>query len=135
MNAQAMTHHDLEAKIVQRSWEDNVRRKFVAYPDGAFGKYFQIPTDRLPQIVAHEETAGTWHIVLPARLANASELSDTDLERVAGGTASAAAPAAAATAAAAGGIGTTALAVGSAIWAASYAVTISGAQAIVHGGW
>jgi hypothetical protein len=44
---QTMTRHDLEAEIVQRSWEDNgFRKEFVAHP---------------------------------------AELSDTDLEKVAGG--------------------------------------------------
>jgi hypothetical protein len=92
LNAQAMTRHDLKAEIVQRSWEDNeFRKEFVAHPDGAFGKYFQISADRLPQIVVHEEPAGTWRIVLPAIPAHAGELSDENLERIAGGTISAAA--------------------------------------------
>jgi lactobin A/cerein 7B family class IIb bacteriocin len=34
----------------------------------------------------HEEPAGSWHIVLPARPADAGELSEEDLEKVAGGT-------------------------------------------------
>jgi hypothetical protein len=47
MNAQTMTRHDLQAEIVQRSWEDNgFRKELIAYP---------------------------------------ADLSDTDLEKVAGG--------------------------------------------------
>jgi hypothetical protein len=34
----------------------------------------------------HEEQAGSWHIVLPAKPANRGELSDEELEKVAGGT-------------------------------------------------
>jgi hypothetical protein len=86
MNTQAhgMTRHDLEAQIAQRSWEDaGFRNELMADPAEALGKYLQVPVDRLPKIVAHEETAGTWHIVLPSKTASA--LSDADLERVAGG--------------------------------------------------
>jgi hypothetical protein len=33
MNAQTMTRHDLQAEIVQRSWEDNgFRKELIAYP-------------------------------------------------------------------------------------------------------
>src|SRR5271170_5470763 len=83
---QAMTRHDLEARIVQHSWEsEGFRKELIADPSGAFGKYLQLPSGKLPKIVVHEETAGSWHIVLPAR-PNAGKLSDTDLEKVAGGT-------------------------------------------------
>jgi hypothetical protein len=82
---QAMTRHDLEARIVQHSWEsEGFRKEFIADPAGAFGKYLQVPPGKLPKIVVHEETAGSWHIVLPAG-PNAGKLSDTDLEKVAGG--------------------------------------------------
>jgi hypothetical protein len=40
----------------------------------------------LPKIVVHEEESGSWHIVLPGKPAGAQELSDEDLEKVAGGT-------------------------------------------------
>jgi hypothetical protein len=45
-----------------------------------------VPAANLPNIVVHEEPAGSWHIVLPARPADAGDLSDADLEKVAGGT-------------------------------------------------
>jgi hypothetical protein len=81
-----LTRHDLEAKIVKHCWEDDeFRREFTADPAGAFVKHLQVPAASLPKIVIHEEPAGTWHIVLPLRPANADELSERDLERVAGG--------------------------------------------------
>jgi hypothetical protein len=84
--AQTLTRHDLEAKIVKHSWEDEgFRAEFVADPAGAFTRYLEIPAAGLPKIVVHEEGAGSWHIVLPARPTNMSELSEQDLERVAGG--------------------------------------------------
>jgi hypothetical protein len=85
--AQMTTRHDLEAKIVQRSWEDEgFRGELLADPTGAFSRHFEIPTDKVPWIRVHEESAETWHIVLPAKTAGSDELSDADLEKVAGGT-------------------------------------------------
>jgi hypothetical protein len=81
-----LSRHDLEAKIVKRCWEDEAfRKEFTADPAGAFTRYLEVPKDRLPKIVVHEEEPGSWHIVLPPRPANAAELSEVDLERVAGG--------------------------------------------------
>jgi hypothetical protein len=59
----------------------------LADPTGAFSRYFEVPAEKVPWITVHEETAGTWHIVLPAKAAGAGEFSETDLEKVAGGTA------------------------------------------------
>jgi hypothetical protein len=81
-----LTRHDLEAKIVKRCWENETfRKEFTADPAGAVVKYLEVPAVSVPKIVIHEETAGSWHIVLPSRPANAGELSQVDLERVAGG--------------------------------------------------
>jgi hypothetical protein len=81
-----LTRHDLEAKIVKRCWEnEDFRREFTANPAGAAVKYLNAPADKLPKIVVHEEPAGSWYIVLPSRPAKMNELSEQDLERVAGG--------------------------------------------------
>jgi hypothetical protein len=40
-----------------------------------------VPAADLPNIVIHEEPPGSWHIVLPAKLAEAGDLSDADLEK------------------------------------------------------
>jgi hypothetical protein len=82
-----LSRHDLEAKIVKRCWEDaTFRKEFTADPAGAFVKYLAVPVASLPRISVHREEPGSWHIVLPARPANAAELTEVDLERVAGGT-------------------------------------------------
>jgi hypothetical protein len=77
--APVLTRHDLEAKIVKRCWEDEGLA-------GVFVKYLQVPAASLPKIVVHQETPGSWHIVLPAKPSHIDELSEKDLERVAGGT-------------------------------------------------
>ncbi len=83
-----LTRHDLEAKIVKRSWEDeSFHKEFVADPAAAFVKYLEVPAASLPRIVVHEEAPGSWHIVLPAKPADTGELSEQELEAVAGGTA------------------------------------------------
>jgi hypothetical protein len=82
-----LTRHDLEAKIVKRCWEDEAfHQEFAADPVGTAVKYLQVPAANLPNIVVHEEPAGSWHIVLPAKPAEAGELSEDDLERISGGT-------------------------------------------------
>jgi hypothetical protein len=81
-----LTRHDLEAKIVKHCWEDDeFRGEFIADPAGAFVKYLEVPPENLPKIVVHEETPGSWHIVLLPSPRNIGELSEQDLERIAGG--------------------------------------------------
>jgi hypothetical protein len=84
--APPVSRHDLEAKIVKRCWEDEeFRKEFTANPADAFVKYLQIPAASLPKVWVHSEEPGSWHIVLPVKPAKASELSEEDLEKVAGG--------------------------------------------------
>jgi hypothetical protein len=83
----ALSRHDLEAKIVKHCWEDEAfRKEFTVDPAGSFVKYLQVPAASLPKIFVHQEEPGSWHLVLPLRPANADELSERDLERVAAGT-------------------------------------------------
>jgi hypothetical protein len=81
-----LTRHDPEAKIVKRCWEnEGFRAEFIADPEGVFVKYLEVPAASLPKVVVHEEAAGSWRIVLPARPVKAGELSEAELERIAGG--------------------------------------------------
>jgi hypothetical protein len=85
-HAHRLTRHDPEGRIVQRNWEDErFCSELAADPAGAYSNYLQASADGPPKIVVREKTAGTPHIVLPARAASAAALSDADLERVAGG--------------------------------------------------
>jgi hypothetical protein len=120
MAVQVFTRHDLEAKIVQRSWEDEgFRGKLLADPIGAFCRHFEVPADGAPRIVVHEETPGSWHIVLPSKSADASELSDTDLEKLAGG----------------GSPVVVATVVGTIVWSAIISVSVSAPVTVVEEGW
>jgi hypothetical protein len=84
--AKTFTRHDLEAKIVKRCWEnEGFRKEFIADPAGTFTRYLEVPAASLPKILVHAEAPGSWHIVLPAKPANTGELSEADLEKVAGG--------------------------------------------------
>jgi len=81
------SRHDLEAKIIKHCWDDPAfRETFVADPKGTVAKYTGLAAANLPEIVVHEEAPGSWHIVIPAKPGDAQELSDADLEKVAGGT-------------------------------------------------
>jgi hypothetical protein len=81
------SRHDLEAKIIKHCWDDAAfRKELIADPKGTVAKYTGVAAANLPEIVLHEEAPGSWHIVLPAKPAGAQELSDEDLEKVAGGT-------------------------------------------------
>jgi hypothetical protein len=111
MKAEAFMRHDLEAMIVKRSWQDEAfRKEFTTNPADAFGKYLQVPTASLPKIVVHEETPGSWHIVLPPKPANIAELSDAELEAVAGGTSNP-------------------------IWSIASLLTISATVSLIEGDW
>ena len=78
---------DIEAKIVKRCWADEAfRSELLADPAACFVKYTGLPAEQAPAIVIHEESGRDWHIVIPAKPRQTGELSDADLERVAGGT-------------------------------------------------
>ena len=86
-----LTRGELEAMIIRRCWRDPVfRRDFLRDPRAAFQTYLGVPPAMLPTLVVHEEAVGTWHIVLPPPPPNADELSDAELERLAGGVSAAA---------------------------------------------
>jgi hypothetical protein len=79
---------EIEGRIVQRSLEDeSFRRRLLEEPRAAVEE--ELAT-RLPediQVTAVEETADTIYLVLPSAspVGETSELSDQDLEAVAGG--------------------------------------------------
>ena len=85
--AQPLSRRDLQEKIIARAWtDDDFRRKFAADPKGQFEEHLGT---RLPEglvMTVHEETPNSLHFVIPMKPSGeAAELSDEDLEKVAGG--------------------------------------------------
>ena len=84
--SQALNRHDLEAKIVKNCWKTTFPQGIHGRSGGRlFQKYLGVSKSSLPKISVVQEVPGSWSIVLPAKPANAGELSEADLENVAGG--------------------------------------------------
>ena len=82
----ALSRSEMEALIVQRAWKDDAfRDEFVADPKATIEKYSGQKLPAELKIVALAEDDKTIHFVIPPKPANADELSDEDLEKVAGG--------------------------------------------------
>ncbi len=78
---------DLETALIEKCWKDSQFQKaIVSDPRSVIEKH---TGQKLPQnlkIVIHEEDTNTLHFSIPPAPANVAELSDDDLEKVAGGT-------------------------------------------------
>ena len=84
--SEQISRKELEAKLIKKLWSDEVfRKEFEANPQAVISKAFNIPLDQAPKIVLHAEMANEWHIVVPHKPASTVELSDDELEQVAGG--------------------------------------------------
>jgi hypothetical protein len=87
MATATMSRRDIEAAIVGRTWKDaSFKHEFLADPKGTVEKYSGQAMPASFKIVVHEEDPNTMHISLPLPPANVGELSEDDLEKVAGGT-------------------------------------------------
>jgi len=84
-----MTRRDLETKIVVKAWEDEgFRSRFLTEPKAMFEERLGVKLPEALTITAHAEDAGHLHLVIPAKPdVDMDELSDEDLEKIAGGTA------------------------------------------------
>ena len=82
----AITKHDLETRLIEKCWKDpEFRRQVLADPKGTFEKQLgRLPADL--KILIHEDSANTLNFTLPPTPSNSAELSDEELEKVAGGT-------------------------------------------------
>jgi len=96
-----MTRRDLETKIIVKAWEDEgFRARFLTEPKAMFEERLGVKLPEALTITAHAEDAGHLHLVIPAKPdIDMDELSDEDLERIAGGTSVIASAVASATAA------------------------------------
>jgi hypothetical protein len=83
----ALSRRDIEQKIVALAWKDDgFRRDFLADPKAQFESHLQVKLAPALKIEAHQEDENHLHFVIPAKpKADLDELSDADLEKVAGG--------------------------------------------------
>ncbi len=87
MGTQAVTRRELETALIQKCWKDPAfRREIIADPRGTLEKYTGHKVSEAVNIYIHEEDGNTIHLSIPPAPSNLAELSDEDLEKVAGGT-------------------------------------------------
>ena len=87
METQTPTRRELETALIEKCWKDPEFKKAVV--SDAKGMLERQMGQKLPpqvRIFVHEEDANTLHLTIPPAPANVTELSDADLENVAGGT-------------------------------------------------
>jgi hypothetical protein len=85
--AAPMTRKDLETKIVALAWKDDeFRAKFLADPKAQFEEKLGTKLPDSLVMTAHAEDENHLHFVIPAKPKELEELSDEDLEKIAGGT-------------------------------------------------
>jgi hypothetical protein len=79
----------MDAMLTKKAWEDDdFRRRFVADPKGMIAEFLGEALPDSLGVSVHEESPGSLHFVIPAKPSPQAleELSDADLEKIAGGT-------------------------------------------------
>lgn len=84
---QIMTRKDLEAKIIAKAWsDDDFCRKFLEDPKGQFEEHLSTKLPESLIMEAYQEDSNHLYFVIPAKpQMDLDELSDEDLEKIAGG--------------------------------------------------
>ncbi|WP_334812692.1 NHLP leader peptide family RiPP precursor [Nostoc sp.] len=80
-----MTKREIEEKIIARAWQDaSFKQKLLSNPRAAFEKE-GIPLPQSIELKVVEESSNTLYFVLPIQPSETGELSEAELESVAGG--------------------------------------------------
>ena len=86
-SAPGPTRKQLETALIEKCWKDpGFKREVVGDPKGTLQRHLGQHLPDQVKIFIHEEDANTLHFSIPPAPSNLAELSDEDLERVAGGT-------------------------------------------------
>jgi len=81
------TRRDLETALIEKCWKDpEFKKQVISNPKGMLERHTGQKLPSEVKIFIHEEDANTLHFSIPPAPSNLSELSDEELERVAGGT-------------------------------------------------
>jgi hypothetical protein len=87
METHASTRRDLETLLIEKCWKDpEFKKQVLSNPKGMLERYTGQKLPAQVKIFVHEEDANTLHLSIPPAPGNLGELSDADLEQVAGGT-------------------------------------------------
>jgi len=87
MAAEAATRRDLETALIEKCWKDpDFKKQVISDPKGMLERHTGQKLPAQIKIFIHEEDANTLHFSIPPAPSNLTELSDDELERVAGGT-------------------------------------------------
>jgi|SRR5215469_15050457 len=87
METQAVTRRDLETALIEKCWKDpEFKKAVVGDPKGMLERHTGQKLPAQVKIFIHEEDANTLHFSIPPAPTNLTDLSDADLEKVAGGT-------------------------------------------------
>ena len=87
METQTASRRHIETALIEKCWKDpEFKKAVVTDPKGMLERHTGQKLPPQVKIVIHEEDANTLHFSIPVPPSNITELSDKDLERVAGGT-------------------------------------------------
>jgi hypothetical protein len=86
METQAVTRRDLETALIEKCWKDpEFKKSVLSDPKGMLELHIGQKLPAPLKVFIHEEDANTLHFSIPPAPSNLTELSDDELEKVAGG--------------------------------------------------